>query len=157
LVTTPYPWPLLRTCIDHLLSHRAILPMTDRERCPATSGGDEQTGAVSSAPGGDSPASGGVVRLLNTADGRVLCLAGDVGSAVVDSFLRRYGREPARIDGIDAGSVTALSTPALDLVVDHLDAARRAGRPVALRLSAGVERLLDAHPDLAGEPWGTGR
>jgi hypothetical protein len=112
---------------------------------------------VSSASGGESPASGGVVRLLNTASGRVLCLAGDVGPAVVEAFLRRYGREPARIDGIDAGSVTALSTPALDLVRDHLDAARRAGRPVALRLSPGTERLLDVHPGLAGEPWGTGR
>src|SRR5688500_17709883 len=84
----------------------------------------------------------GVVRLLNTAGGRVLCLAGDVDGTVVDGFLRRYGREPARIDGIDAGSVTALSTPALELLLDHLDAARYAGRPVALRLSIAVERLL---------------
>ena len=84
----------------------------------------------------------GVVRLLNTAGGRVLCLAGDVDAASVDSFLRRYGREPARIDGIDAGSVTALSAPALDLLVDHLDAAGYAGRPVALRLSPPVEQLL---------------
>ena len=84
----------------------------------------------------------GVVRLLNTAGGRVLCLAGDVDAAVVDAFLRRYGREPARIDGVDAGSVTALSTPALHLLLDHLDAAECGGRPVALRLSPPVERLV---------------
>jgi hypothetical protein len=84
----------------------------------------------------------GVVRLLNTADGRVLCLAGAVDAAVVASFLRHYGREPARIDAIDAGSVTTLSAPALDLVLDHLDTAERAGRPVRVRRSPAVERLL---------------
>jgi hypothetical protein len=84
----------------------------------------------------------GVVRLLNTAGGRVLCLAGEVDRAAVDSFLRRYGREPARVDGIDAGSVTSLSQPALDLVLDHLEAAGQAGRPVALTRSPEAERLL---------------
>jgi hypothetical protein len=75
----------------------------------------------------------GVVRLLNTAAGRVLCLAGEVDGVVVSSFLERYGHEPVRIDGIDAGSVTSLSASALALVRDHLDAAERAGRQVALR------------------------
>jgi hypothetical protein len=84
----------------------------------------------------------GVVRLLNTSGGRVLCLAGDVDGAAVDAFLRRYGREPVRIDGIDAGSVTSLSAPALELLLDHLEAAGRAGRPVALRQSPHVGRLL---------------
>lgn len=84
----------------------------------------------------------GVVRLLNTADGRVLCLAGEVDAAAVEAFLRRYGREPARVDGIDAGSVTALSMPGLDLLLDHLDAAQRTGRPVRVRRSPTVERLL---------------
>lgn len=65
----------------------------------------------------------GVARLLNTAGGRVLCLAGD-------------------IDGLDARSVTGLSPPALALAHDHLDAAETAGRPVTLRLSAPAERLL---------------
>ena len=89
------------------------------------------------------PGARGLVRLLNTAGGRVLCLAGEVDGAVVEAFLRRYGREPVRVDGIDAGSVTALSAPALDLVLDHLDAAERAGRPLAVRRSPLVERLLD--------------
>jgi hypothetical protein len=84
----------------------------------------------------------GRVRLLNTAGGRVLCLAGEVDGEVVESFLRRYGPEPARIDGIDAGSVTALSAPALELLHDHLDAAVRAGRPVVVHASPQVERLL---------------
>ena len=86
----------------------------------------------------------GIVRLLNTAGGRMLVLAGDVDEVAVDSFRRRYGREPARIDGIDAGSVTVLSPSALELLVDHLDAAGYAGRRVALRLSPHAERLLTA-------------
>ncbi len=84
----------------------------------------------------------GVVRLLNTAGGRVLCLAGEIDAAAVDAHLRRYGREPMPVDGIDAGSVTGLSVPAVDLVLDHLDAAARAGRDVRVRRSPAVERLL---------------
>jgi hypothetical protein len=82
------------------------------------------------------------VRLLNTAGGRVLCLAGDVDARSVDSFIRRYGREPMPVDGIDTGSVTRLSVPALDLVLDHLAVAERAGRTVRVRRSPQVERLL---------------
>lgn len=88
----------------------------------------------------------GVVRLLNTAGGRVLCLAGEVDATSVDAFLRRYGREPMPVDAIDAGSVTGLSMPAVDLVLDHLDAAERVGRSVRVRRSRLVERLLDAQP-----------
>jgi hypothetical protein len=84
----------------------------------------------------------GVIRLLNTAGGRVLSLAGEVDEAVVASFVHRYGREPAPVDRIEAGSVTALSAPALDLVLDHLDAAERAGRP--LLRSSDVQRWVDS-------------
>ena len=102
------------------------------------------TGGVVSPPADGPGSTRGVVRLLNTAGGRVLNLAGDVDAAAVDVFLGRYGHEPARIDGIEAGSVTVLSAPALELVVDHLQAARHAGRTVALRLSPDVERLVFA-------------
>jgi len=85
----------------------------------------------------------GVVRLLNTAGGPVLCLAGEVGPAAVHSFHRRYGWEPVRVAGIDAGSVTGLSAPGLELLLDHLDAAAYRGRPVPLRPSPVVQRLLD--------------
>jgi hypothetical protein len=88
------------------------------------------------------PAPRGVVRLLNTAAGRVLCLAGEIDAATVDSYLRRYGREPMPVEAVDAGSVTGMCMPALDLVLDHLDAAERAGRPVRVRRSPTVERLL---------------
>lgn len=82
------------------------------------------------------PAARGVVRLLNTAGGRVLCFAGDVDDEVVGAFRRRYGREPARIDGIDVRSVTRLSPPALELLRDHLDAAARAGRSMTIHPSS---------------------
>jgi hypothetical protein len=91
----------------------------------------------------DGSAARGVVRLLNTAGGRVLCLAGEVGAEVVGAFLGRYGGEPARIDGIDARSVTSLSPSAVELVRNHLDAADRAGRTVAVSPSSPALLLPD--------------
>jgi hypothetical protein len=93
-------------------------------------------------PSSAGSAARGVVRLLNTSGGRVLCLAGQVDETVVAAFLQRYGREPARVDRIEAGSVTSLSAPALDLVLDHLHAAELAGRAVPVLRSPLVERLL---------------
>jgi hypothetical protein len=84
----------------------------------------------------------GVVRLLNTTWGRLLCLAGAVDAAAVDSFWRRYGREPARVDRIDARSVTSLSESGRELLLDHVEAAELAGRPVELRPSPAVTRVL---------------
>ena len=84
----------------------------------------------------------GLVRLLNTTGGRLLCLAGAVDAAAVDSFWRRYGREPARIDRIDARSVTTLSGSGVELLLDHVEAAERAGRPVELRPSPAVTSVL---------------
>ena len=86
----------------------------------------------------------GVVRLLNSSGGGVLCLAGEVDSAAVGDFVRRYGREPARVAAIDAGSVTALSPSGLELLLDHLDVAARSGRPASLRPSPVVARSLAA-------------
>ncbi|MCA0145279.1 hypothetical protein [Blastococcus sp. LR1] len=88
------------------------------------------------------PAPRGIVRLLNTSAGRVLCLAGEIDAATVDTHLRRYGREPMPVEVVDAGSVTGMSMPALDLVLDHLDAAERAGRSIRVRRSPAAERLL---------------
>ncbi|UOY02401.1 hypothetical protein [Blastococcus sp. PRF04-17] len=76
--------------------------------------------------------SGGVVRLLNTSGGPVLALAGDVDLPAVEAFLLRYGREPARVDVIDARSATSLSPSAVTLIRDHLRSSQLAGRRVAL-------------------------
>jgi hypothetical protein len=104
---------------------------------------------VTSPPSSGSAARG-IVRLLNTAGGRVLCLAGAIDDRAVEDFLRRYGREPARIDGIDAGSVTALCGSGLELLLDHVQAAQRAGRPVAVRASPLCGRLLAGRADWCG-------
>ena len=107
------------------------------------------TGAVS--PGTpDSAGRRGVVRLLNTTGGRLLCLAGAVDAAAVDDFWRRYGREPARVDRIDARSVTTLSEPGRELLLDHVEAAELAGRPVELRPSPAVTRVLTGREPGAG-------
>ena len=92
----------------------------------------------------------GAVRLLNTAAGRALCLAGAVDAAAVDSFWSRYGREPAPVDVIDAGSVTSLCGTALELLRDHLDAAAAAGRAVELRRSPLLDGLLLGTPGQRG-------
>ncbi|MGY1650158.1 hypothetical protein [Geodermatophilus sp. SYSU D01119] len=86
----------------------------------------------------------GVVRLLNTSGGRVLVLAGEVDAAAVEAFWRCYGREPVRVDVIDARSVTALSPSGRELLTDTLDRAEWTGRPVALRPSPAVSRALPA-------------
>ncbi|MGY2080332.1 hypothetical protein [Modestobacter sp. SYSU DS0657] len=96
-----------------------------------------------SAPGGPTGVRG-VVRLLNTSGGRLLCLAGQVDVAAVTAFVDRYGREPARVDVIDAGSVTALSPSGLELLLDHLAVAALAGRQVPVRRSPPVDRALTA-------------
>jgi len=101
-----------------------------------------QPDVVSPPPSDGAAVRRGVVRLFNTAGGPVLCLAGEVDSAAVDSFWRRYGREPVRVGRIDAGSVTALSAPALELLLDHLEAATRAGGTVTLHRSPQLEQLL---------------
>jgi hypothetical protein len=84
----------------------------------------------------------GVVRLLNTSDGGVLCLAGVVSAEVVADFHGRHGREPVPVAAIDAGSVTAFSAEGLDLVLDHLDAASLRGRDLPVRRSQVVARSL---------------
>lgn len=94
----------------------------------------------------------GVVRLLNTTGGRLLCLAGAVDATAVDSFWRRYGREPARVDRIDARSVTSLSEPGRELLLAHVEAAELAGRPVELRPSPAVTQMLTGVGG-AATPW----
>ncbi len=85
----------------------------------------------------------GVVQLINSSDGGVLCLAGAVSAEVVGAFYARHGREPLPVAAIDGRSVTALSAAGLELVRDHLAAAERAGRTVRLQPVTGA---APAHP-----------
>ena len=86
----------------------------------------------------------GVVRLLNTSGGRVLVLAGEVDAGAVEAFRRCYGREPVRVDVVDARSVTALSPSGRELLTDTLQWAGWTGRAVTLRPSPAVRRALPA-------------
>ena len=94
----------------------------------------------------------GVVRLLNSSSGGVLCLAGEVDAAAVADFVRRYGREPARVAVVDAGSVTALSPSGLEILLDHLEVARLSGSPADLRPSPAVLGSLAAVGVLSEAP-----
>jgi ABC-type transporter Mla MlaB component len=97
---------------------------------------------VTSVSGVGPAAARGAIRLLNTTGGRALVLAGEIDARTVDAFVGRYGHEPARIDTVDARSVTALSVEAVSLLLDAVESAERAGRPVSLRLDATVQRSL---------------
>jgi anti-anti-sigma factor len=77
-------------------------------------------------------------------DGRqVLCLVGDLDSAVVAHFKARQGREPVVVDEIDAGEVTFISSAGLALLLLCWEASVSAGRRPVLRASSRpVDRLL---------------
>ena len=73
----------------------------------------------------------------------VLCLAGEIDSAVVAEFEKRQGRRPVVVGAIDAGAVTFLGSAGLAVMVRYAETAARVGRlPVLRATSATVDRLL---------------
>jgi anti-anti-sigma factor len=76
-------------------------------------------------------------------DGRVLCLRGDVDTAVATQFSRSQGRDRVAVDAIDAGAVTFISSSGLALLLLCAEASVAAGRhPVLRAASHQVERAL---------------
>jgi anti-anti-sigma regulatory factor len=76
---------------------------------------------------------------------RVLCLIGDVDSAVVAEFEARQGRLPVVVEDIDAGAVTFLGSAGLSVMVRYAEAGAAAGRIPVLRAASGqVDRLIRA-------------
>jgi anti-anti-sigma factor len=75
---------------------------------------------------------------------RVLCLRGDVDSAVVARFRNEYGPKPPAVDAIDAGAVSFISSTGLAIMLRCSDAAVAAGRerPVLRSASHVMERVL---------------
>jgi anti-anti-sigma factor len=74
---------------------------------------------------------------------RVLCMRGDLDSAVVAHFRSRQGREPVVVDAIDAGAVSFISSSGLAVMILCLEASSAAGRqPVLRAASHSVERAL---------------
>lgn len=75
---------------------------------------------------------------------RVLCLRGDVDSAVVAHFQSQHGRAAIPVDAIDAGAVTFIGSAGLALMVRCAEASLRATRrPVLRSTSHPVDRLLE--------------
>jgi len=89
------------------------------------------------------PFSGSITIEHEAGGRRVLCLSGDVDSAVVAEYERRQGRLPVLVDAIDAGAVSFLGSAGLAVMVRCAEAAAAVGPCPVLRAASGaVDRLL---------------
>jgi len=86
----------------------------------------------------------GAITIEQDGDGRrVLCLTGDVDTAVATRFSTSQGRERVPVDAIDAGDVTFISSSGLALLLLCAEASVAAGRhPVLRAASHQVDRAL---------------
>jgi anti-anti-sigma factor len=76
-------------------------------------------------------------------DRRVLCLRGDVDTAVATQFTTSQRRERVVVDAIDAAGVTFMSSSALALLLTCVEASVAAGhQPVLRATSHQVDRAL---------------
>ena len=80
-------------------------------------------------------------------DRRVLCLRGEVDTAVATRFTSLQGRERVAVDAIDAGAVTFICSSGLALMLRSVEASRAAGRQIMLRAAS---RQVDRALQLAG-------
>ena len=77
------------------------------------------------------------------ADRWVLCLRGDVDTAVATRFANSQARQRVVVDAIDAGGVTFISSSGLALMLLCAEASVAAGRhPVLRAASRPVDRAL---------------
>jgi anti-anti-sigma factor len=76
-------------------------------------------------------------------DRRVLCLRGELDSAVAEEFKQSQGREPVVVDAIDAGTVSFICSTALAILLRCAETSLAAGRrPVLRAASPAVKRML---------------
>ena len=74
---------------------------------------------------------------------RVLCLSGEIDTAVVADFYAVYGGVPLVVDQIDAGGVTFISSTGVAVLLRCATESEAAGRHPVLRASSRpVDRLL---------------
>jgi anti-anti-sigma factor len=93
-------------------------------------------------PGSRAPA-GSIAIEHEEPDRRVLCLRGEVDTAVATRFARAQGRDRPAVDAIDAGTVTFISSSGLALMLLCVEASLAAGRhPVLRAASHQVDRAL---------------
>jgi anti-anti-sigma factor len=106
----------------------------------APSAGEE---ALVDAYPGQRPPAGSITIEREGRDGRVLCLRGDVDTAVATRFTSSQGRDRVAVDAIDAGAVSFISSSGLALLLLYAEASQAAGRrPVLRAASHQVERAL---------------
>lgn len=89
------------------------------------------------------PPAGTITIAYEEPDRRVLCLRGEVDTAVATWFTTSQGRERVVVDAIDAEGVTFVSSSALALMLRCVETSIAAGRrPVLRAASRQVERAL---------------
>jgi anti-anti-sigma factor len=89
------------------------------------------------------PPAGAITIEREGPDRSVLCLRGDVDTAVATQFTASQRRERLVVDAIDAEGVTFMSSSALALLVRAVEASKAAGRhPVLRAASHQVDRAL---------------
>ncbi len=89
------------------------------------------------------PAAGAVTIESDDAERRVLCLRGNVDTAVATRFAHAQRRDRVVVDAIDAGTVTFISSSGLALLLVCVEASLAAGRSPLLRAaSRPVDRAL---------------
>jgi len=77
------------------------------------------------------------------AERQVLCLRGDVDTAVAAGFTHSQGRDRVAVDAIDAGAVSFISSSGLALMLVCVEVSLAAGRhPVLRAASHAVDRAL---------------
>src|SRR5688572_26074277 len=92
---------------------------------------------------GPRPLAGSITIEQEDADRRVLCLRGEVDTAVATHFTSAHGRERVAVDAIDAGTVTFICSSGLALLLTFAEASRAAGRQPMLRAASHpVDRAL---------------
>jgi anti-anti-sigma factor len=92
---------------------------------------------------GPRPPAGFITIEHDDVDRRVLCLRGDVDTAVATRFTSSQGRERVAVDAIDAGAVTFISSSGLALMLLCVEASLAAGRrPILRAASRQVDRAL---------------
>src|SRR5215218_7938065 len=89
------------------------------------------------------PAAGAITVDREGDDHWVLCLRGDVDTAVATRFTSSRQRQRVVVDAIDAGGVTFISSSGLALLLLCIEASVAAGRrPVLRAASRPVDRAL---------------
>jgi anti-anti-sigma factor len=85
----------------------------------------------------------GAITIEHEGDRTVLCLRGELDSAVVEWFRTAHGRAPVLVDAIDAAAVSFICSTALALMLRCVEDSRAADRHPVLRASSpSVDRLL---------------